>query len=195
DCAGGAGIDKIVFDPVVFPPGALTVATITGGELVVKDVLSDATYIDGGGAVAIDADRVSRVLYAHTPTYLAGVTIRNGYLQNGNGAGIYDAGALSLDHVTVSGNKTGAGNGGGIFSKAALSLVHSTVSGNTANGVIVAGMQSGSGGGIYALGPFNLTDSVVSGNSAMGNGGGIFQGSSNTSAPLFYVNHSSITGN
>jgi len=84
------------------------------------------------------------------------------------GAGIYNAGTLTLTHVTLSNNQTAnfdltcnaCGLGGGIFNSGALVVADSTFTGNlsTRNG----------GGGIYNKGDLSVSQTTFDDNSAGG---------------------------
>jgi hypothetical protein len=111
----------------------------------------------------------------------------------GNGGGIYNAGTLTLDHCTLSGNSApggsvmwaascgGDGNGGALYNAGAATLGYCLVSSNSASGgangtgytntLGVAG-GSGYGGGIYNAGTATLGYCTVSRNSASGGDAG-----------------------
>jgi hypothetical protein len=118
------------------------------------------------------------------------LTVSNGYAAGSGpddtkryGGGIYNAGATTLTHSTVSGNLAYK-DGGGIYNAGTVTLTHSTVTGNIADW--------GWGGGIYNMGTLTLTHSTISGNtSSRQNGGGIWN-ADGASAQLI---HSSAIGN
>ncbi len=66
----------------------------------------------------------------------AGLTLTNvvvsGCSATGNGGGIHNQAPLTLNNVTLSGNRTISGNGGGLFSTAAVTTSNLQVLGNTA---------------------------------------------------------------
>ena len=99
---------------------------------------------------------------------LSGLTISVGST-TGNGGGLDNAGAATLNDCTISGNS--AKNGGGLFtgSGGVTTLTNTTISGNSA---------SQSGGGLFtgSGGATTLTDCTVSGNSAT-KGGGLYNAS------------------
>lgn len=123
---------------------------------------------------------------------LSGITISGG---SGNGGGVFNAGTLTLDRVTVSGNSCGSLNGGpsaggGIwnYTDATLTVNDSTISGNSALGSSFYG--PGLGGGIANYGTLTLTNSTVSGNLAnYGFGGGVYNSGTLT------LESSTISGN
>jgi hypothetical protein len=141
---------------------------------------------------------------------LSGLTISNGELVSDYndvyGAGIENAGTLTLNHATVSGNNTNdyrggidntgaltlnesivGGNsaflGGGISNTGTLTLTNSTVNGNA------AGTTWGWGGGIDNRGTATIIDSTISGNYADDAGGGIANGGTLT------LTNSTVSGN
>lgn len=100
-----------------------------------------------------------------------------------SGAGIANAGSLSLSNSTVSGN-----NGSGIHNRGTTHLVGSTVSGNSNGGInnpegtvslSNSTVSANAFAGIFNRGMVNLTDSAVSGNTAVYSAAGIdnFDGS------------------
>jgi len=134
---------------------------------------------------------------------ISGLTVSNGRSADGFagsganpggfgdfGGGIFNAGALTMHDVIVTGNRTGDGGqgtttggssggrggfGGGIYVSASgtLTMTNVTVSNNTTGngGVGFYGGFGGRGGGIYSSGTtLTMTNCVVSGNTA-GNGG------------------------
>jgi hypothetical protein len=112
------------------------------------------------------------------PVKISDLTIQDGnkFLLGGDdsGGGIYNAGDLTLERVTVRENK--ANFGGGIYngSGATLAIINSTISGNTA---IDPGIcDGGYGAGIWNDGgTVTLTSSTITDNEAECLGGGVFQ--------------------
>ncbi len=94
---------------------------------------------------------------------LSGMTISNGYT-SGNGGGIDNEGALTINSCTISNNATNpSSEGGGIYSDGPLTISNSTLSGNTAR----------YGGGIeFEQGNLTITNSTFSGNGLANEGGG-----------------------
>jgi hypothetical protein len=110
-----------------------------------------------------------------------------------NGGGIYNAGALTVSNLTISGNS--AADGGAIFNGGALTVSNATISGNSASqdgaGVYVPSGEtltlsnvtiSGNvpvtnwqinGGGIFNAGAVTVSNLTISGNTAT-NGGGMY---------------------
>ena len=165
--------------PSVFHGGddlsELTLATPASGSpaITIVGAGTATTIIDGNGD-----NRVFSVGFARAAT-IREVTIRNGSWTWG--AGIKNAGTLTLDHVLVSGNAN-ALVGGGIDNSGNLTVRFSSIVGNTAS----------SGGGVYNRSGGSLTAiaSTVASNSA-DNGGGLFNADGGT---MIIVN-STIAGN
>ncbi|MEK7321650.1 MAG: choice-of-anchor Q domain-containing protein [Pseudomonadota bacterium] len=143
------------------------------------DITKDLTIIGADRATTIidanDIDRVFHILGGATVN-ISGVTIKNGYINNSVGGGLYNAnGTVTLDHVMISdniadnlGGLNNAGTGGGIFNSGTLTLTASTISGNAAE----TQSQGIGGGGIYNEATLRVEDSNISGNHANGSGAG-----------------------
>lgn len=153
----------------------LTLATPASGSPAITIVGAGAstTIIDGNGD-----NRVFSVGVARAAT-IREVTIRNGSWTWG--AGIENAGTLTLDHVLVSGNAH-ALVGGGIDNRGNLTVRFSSIVGNTGS----------SGGGVYNRSGASLTAvaSTVASNSA-DNGGGLL----NAGGGTMIIFNSTIAGN
>lgn len=90
-----------------------------------------------------------------TTIALSGLTISNGMV-DGNGAGIYNAGTLTVSGCTLSGNATWfGGSGGGLYNSGTATVTASTFNGN---------YSDWSGSGLYNVGALTLSNSTVSGN-------------------------------
>jgi CSLREA domain-containing protein len=168
-CTSGAAGE----DTVVVPAGTINLAVAGAGEdaaatgdldlteaAVIRGANAEATIVDGA-----DLDRVFDVPSAGVSARLEDLTVRNG--SAADGAGIRNAGTLTLLRVTASGNQSSA-DGGGIFNAApaaSLTVTASTLSGNT----------SGETGGGLATdgGTVTIRNSTISGNQAECSGGGI----------------------
>ena len=146
-----AGSDTITFSSSVFTSSLHTIK-LTLGVLELSDT-SGTTTIKGPGAsaLAVNGNANGRVILidSKVTAVISGLTATNGKKvgsagQLGKGAGIYNAGTLTLTNVNVTGNVAqggqattkgqsgGGATGGGIFSDGSLSLVNCTISGNTA---------------------------------------------------------------
>lgn len=209
-----SGVDTIVFDTGVFPPGGtntITLADAADNQLAVTDtnLVIDASA-NGNVTVqrAAAAANAFGIFYAYTmdgTLTIDSLTIANGKLTAPQpsgaalGAGIASIyTTLTLDHCLVTGNDiatAGYGAGGGIFVYAAdLTLTGSTVSNNSVSGFSGA---SGMGGGIFVRqnietqvgGNATISGSHITGNTAQGNGGGLHVGAT------LAMTRSSVSGN
>jgi CSLREA domain-containing protein len=182
-------------DTIAFSLPSKSAVSLTSGELLVNKNLT----IIGPGAdllsVQRDASASTNFLIfevaASSNVTISGLTITNG--NGGFAGGIYNAGTLTINNATISGNST-AFDGGGIYNgnTGTLTITNATISGNTANvgGGIVNDAQAhtvtiasttisgntatANGGGIESYqGTVTITDSTVSGNSAGSDGGGM----------------------
>jgi CSLREA domain-containing protein len=168
-CTSGAAGE----DTVVVPAGTFTLAVAGTGEdaaatgdldltesAVVRGASAETTIVDGA-----DLDRVFDVTAAGATARLEDLTVRNGSVADG--AGIRNAGTLTLLRVAVSQNQA-TGNAGGILNAAPaamLTVTGSTLSGNTSG-------QTGGGLGTEG-GTVTVRNSTISGNQAECSGGGI----------------------
>jgi hypothetical protein len=164
---------------------------LTSGELDITDSLT----INGPGASAltVSGNHASRVfgITGNPTVVIADLTVANGWTYGSPGGGISVAGgALTLDHVTLSGNSAvgedrsdslydagGNGLGGGLYVQGAtVTLDLCTVSGNSAwggTGGDVGRGGVGAGGGLFVSGGMvYVNQSIVEGNLAGGGDGG-----------------------
>jgi CSLREA domain-containing protein len=184
---------------ILVPPGTYTLAGLSGddnnasGDL---DIRSNVNLSGAGAGVTIlrgaGSDRVVDIEKGAT-VKIYGITITGGVLYDAatGGAGIRNAGNLTLQNCAVQANGMGAhvyDDGGGIYNKApsatdppaSLNVYNTVVTGNNAN----------HGAGIYNGGILNLADSKISANTGT-LGGGI----SDSTAGATTVNRSTISGN
>jgi hypothetical protein len=191
---------------------------LTSGQLDITD--SVTINGPGAGALTVSGNYASRVFgIAGDPTVtIANLTVANGATIDSPGGGIsVGGGAVTLDHVTVSGNYAdgthddsgGSGAGGGIaMAGGTVTLNQVTVSGNYARGWFGDSGGSGAGGGLYVAGGIlTLDQCTVSGNYAdggsavgsygsvgnsggWGTGGGLY-----VAGGLVHVNQSTVTSN
>jgi hypothetical protein len=145
----------------------------------------------GAGRTIIDGNQIDRVLDVAPGQFfsLTDLTIRNGFKQGANGAGIRNAGIATIIGCVIEDNHTNAdgvnGNGAGIYSTGSLDILRSTIRSNRIQG-------SGEGGGIDVfLSSAVIRESTIAGNVAR-DGGGIFAISAN---PYLYIVNSTISGN
>jgi CSLREA domain-containing protein len=168
-CAAGSAVDQVKLRRGIY---RLTIPPAGGdfndsGDLDIGGSLSITRK--GGGAVSIDAGGIDRAIQSNGPSLeLRNLTIRNGHSPD-NGGGILNVlGQLTLERVTLAGNRAEI-DGGGLSNYSNASLLNTTISGNRAKG---------SGGGIQAPGSSatTLRNVTVAGNTAdadaSGNGEG-----------------------
>ena len=145
--AGGGG--------AIYNNGALGVLASTFSANIAQNY---GSIIDSGGAV----------LNTVTGTAWLSATLVTGNAAGQYGAGLYNAGVMTLTNspiltnsVPYGGNPTTSGSGGGVYNSGAL-----WVSGGTFNGNIVVSYNgmSGNGGGIYNSGALTLTGTTFTGN-------------------------------
>jgi hypothetical protein len=146
--------------------------TLNGTEL---PHITNSTTIQGPtGGISIDGDYNSRILYASaTQVTISGVTIQHGTADNG--AGIFlQAGNLTVQDSTLTGNIADTGNGGGIYVHTGnLTVDSSTISDNESHDF---------GGGISEnatsisnhAGNTTIRNSTLSGNSTVNYGGAVY---------------------
>ena len=158
--------ETITFDPTVF--AQQQTITLTQGQLELSDTAGTQTITGPANGVTVsggDNSGVFQVDSGVTAT-IAGLTIADG--SSATGAGIDNAGTLTVTDSALSGNTaTSYGEGGGgIDNTGTLTVTSSTFSGNAAT--------NGDGGGIDNVGTLTVTSSTFSGNAATnGDGGGI----------------------
>ncbi|MBI5651303.1 MAG: hypothetical protein HZC40_12810, partial [Chloroflexi bacterium] len=127
--------------------------------------------------------------------YSGVLTITNSTISNNQsgayGGGVANYGVMTLDHVTISGNR--AYHGGGILNGGAMTITNSTINGNTAwvagggiqnagtasitNSTIISNTGNSHSGGFYNLGIAYLSGVILTRNNGHSYGGGIHNGS------------------
>jgi CSLREA domain-containing protein len=142
DCAAGTGTDTINFTV----SGTITV-TQSNGVLTITNSSPGSLTIDGTGqTITVDGNHASTGFIVNTgaTANLNLLTIANGQ-GNGDGAGIFSFGALTVTNCTFSGN-VAPGSGGAIQNfGGTLTVSNSTFSGNSSNFV---GGAIANGGGV-----------------------------------------------
>jgi CSLREA domain-containing protein len=111
------------------PDAHLQIGAGGPGPVVIEGAGAASTVIDAQGA----SPRLLLVGSGAT-VIIKDLTLRGGVEQGQPGGGIDNAGALTLDHVTVTANQTAlvlGGPGGGIYNTGTLTLLGSTVSDNS----------------------------------------------------------------
>ncbi len=121
--------------------------------------------LDGNG----DGDAPLMVIEDGASFNVATITMINNTNPDGNGGGIYNAGALTVQSTLIVANNI-AKYGGGIFLDTGGSL---TISGSSS---ITGNSATANGGGIFldTGGSLTMNGGSITGNSATANGGGIF---------------------
>ena len=128
------------------------------------------TVLDGNGAAGV------LFVNERVTVTLTRLTITGGNATVRVGGGIQTGGLLTLNRVTVTGNRS-AGDGG-VYNYGTLTLNHSRLTGNVAGG----------GGGLFSEGQATLNDSAVTANTAAF-GGGIL------SVNTLTLNRTTVSGN
>jgi hypothetical protein len=196
-------------DTINFANGLSGAITLTSGELLINSNVA----INGNASIAI-----TRSTATETPNFrilniasgvsasISNLTISGGKLTNvvPQGGGIYNAGILSINNSSLSGNFVGcmsscigtggnnyalSGAGGGIYNVGSLTIRNSNVNGNNA-GIQRFNNEYSEGGGVYNSGVMTLVNSSVANNNAIGSlgssgggyarGGGIYNGATAT---------------
>jgi CSLREA domain-containing protein len=107
-----------------------------------------------------------------------------------NGGGLYNEGTATLTNCKVTGNSSP--NGGGILNRGTMTIINSTVSGNTSDGQgagIVNNLSA-----YNSSGSLTLTNSTVSGNSALNGGVGAIANLSGSSN-ILNLSNTTVTAN
>ena len=179
-------------------PNVINFAPGVGGSIRAPspdsfDVLQPLT-INGPGARILRLRRggsAGRILRIATSGNVAvsGLTIADGYLNSGNGAGVLvEAGNVTLSDCAVTSNTAafGQSDGAGVFNAigATLTLLRCTFSENYAGQF---------GGGVHNQGTFAATNCTFLGNGAL-RGGGIIS-RANAGAARMTLRNCTITGN
>ena len=160
---GVAGSGTKTFSGTTTATGGITVS----GSVTVTGDGSATTFVQAHANDAASAtNRVFKVESGNTVT-ISNMTVRNGNATAGNGGGIYNEGALTVNNATISDN-TAIGYGGGIDNRPGgdITIEKCTISNNSA---------ASDGGGIYSSDNTRIYNSTISHNKANHWGGGIRQ--------------------
>jgi hypothetical protein len=184
DANQGSAASVITFNIPTSDPGYNATAgswtiTLTGTLVMSKSAGPETIQGNGASRLTISGNNAVQVLQVApgTTARISGLTISGGFATDG--AGIANAGTLTIDDTTVAGSEAN-NNGGGIDNSASLTVIRSTIAGNFTD--------NGNGGGINInSGSLLIINSTVSGNlaalsSLVGNGGGICQMSGSLTA-------------
>ena len=118
--------------PVNFDCGGSPV-TIT---LTTQKVITVNTTVDGGGLVALSGGGLTRTFYVSpiVTLSLANLKIVDGYANDDNGGGVYNAGSLAVSNTTFYNNAANGTNyGGAIYTTGPLTVQASLFLSNSAN--------------------------------------------------------------
>jgi CSLREA domain-containing protein len=127
--------------------------------------VSGVTLTNGNGVGGNNGNGGALLVLASTSLTLTDSAVTNSESQQMTGGGIRTDGILTLNRVTVSGNRANgtAGAGGGIYQSSfadppgSVSITNSTISGNA---------TSGTGGGIFSGNPLALQSTTIAANTA-----------------------------
>jgi hypothetical protein len=123
---------------------------------------------DGPEQTIVTGSGSHRVLRVASPALVRGLTVTNGFLASGNGAGLHIEGGATVQQCRVTGNAT-YDYGGGVFFAGPGMLESSTVIGNRAT--------NDQGGGVYGRAGVTLRSClIVSNKSNEGGGVMLYQG-------------------
>jgi hypothetical protein len=156
--------DTITFG---FSQGSAVTISLTGGELLInKDLTISAAgrkvTIEKSSAPSTPLERIFNVTSGSVT--LDSLTITKGYPQSpkgSHGAGVANAGNLTLRNCAIVDNKAGSLNGGSVHNIGTLTVLTSTIANNQ------------TGGGIVNTGTLAVSDSTIVGNFNAGSAGGI----------------------
>ncbi len=177
--------DSVTFDPSISGPGNTITLSPGNGPLV----LSQSITITGPGAANMAISGGGSVqdfaISNGVTVSITGLTIENGLAATG--AGIFNAGTLSVSNSTITGNHATA-LAGGIANGGTLTLTGNSITGNTAasaaggvgnsgtltmSGDTISGNSAAAGGGVGNNGTLTSTSDIITGNTALLTGGGI----------------------
>ncbi len=198
------GPDTIAFSTSLFKPGSQHTINLSQGQITFTDT-SGATTVNGPGATVatVNAGQVSRIfnVAAGATISISGLTITGGEetiadaVGNTGGGAILNAGTLTLNSSTITGNTVlasgqhsyannyggitsypGIGLGGAIDSTGSLTIANSILSSNSVTNVAFGDdsnsnpLKDGAsfGGAVYSVGPLILNNDTITGNTAAG---------------------------
>jgi hypothetical protein len=157
--AGGAfGTQEINFGGV--PP--TSTVTLLNGEYVI----SQPTFILGGGTITLNGNATSRLFTNNSTLTLQGLILGNGAAA-GDGGAIYNNGSLTLGDSRIH-TSNASGNGGAIYNAGGTLTLRNTL--------LDVNAASGGGGAVFInAGSVDLnTNSAVIQNTAVISGGGLY---------------------
>ena len=189
DVGGGGSLREALANPtcstITFNLVLPATIELRSGELTIDRAVS----IEGPGADKLTVApsplienprfRIFAVQAGVTSSAISKMTISGG--NTAEGAGIFNAGTLTLSHVAITGNRAAFGGGVTNSPSGRLKISHSLVANNTA---------IANGGGVSNNGSLILEQSTFSGNTAR-NGGGLYDSGLSGAA----ITHSTFTDN
>ncbi|MFN8487914.1 MAG: choice-of-anchor Q domain-containing protein [Caldilineaceae bacterium] len=149
--------------------------TLYAKRLTINGADANTTILSGGNQGRV------LFLYANTTLTLTSVTVRDGWIRDNQGGGIYSDGQLTVNASRIISNQASL-SGGGIANFGTLLVNRSIITNNTA--------LMGNGGGIISGGSLQVNESTLAGNQAKLYGGGIYHG-----VGTFTLINSTISGN
>lgn len=159
-----AGADTINFDPVFFTVQRiilLNTSYVITDSVTINGTSPNLLILDGNNDV-----RIFNIDNSGATVSISNLTIENGYVGEGSGAGIRNLGNLTLSNIVFRNNEVRLGSGGAISNSGSLNLSNSTLTSNFAN-------SFGDGAGIANSGSLIISNTTIENNEAEFNGGGI----------------------
>src|ERR1035441_1499857 len=167
DDSGPGSLRQAILDANA-TPGDDTIFFNSNGTITLASPLplvTDNTSIFGPGTnqLTISGNDAVQVFSfnAGTTNSISGLSVANAKAApHANGAGIANAGTLTLSNCAMVSNQTVSGWGGAVFNSGNLVIANSTFSGNQANGENGSGMsrdtaggggEAGMGGGLFSM--------------------------------------------
>jgi len=213
---GSAGADEITFALSLFSASQTIPLDPARGQIAFTDTSKTTLRGPAAELLQVHGNRATRVFYVEIGALvdISGLTVTGGQVASPGGAGILNAGTLTVDRCWIVNNRlespNATGSGAGIANQpgATTNVVDSTISGNYSNGAFGGGLanrgsmtvtrstvsgntQSRSpGGGLFNSGSLTIINSTISGNSGSAQGGGIFSYNSGVS-----LLHTTLTAN
>ncbi|HQA43193.1 MAG TPA: hypothetical protein PK579_01425 [Phycisphaerae bacterium] len=171
----------VYVERITLKAGAALYGGFAGSEtqLEQRSVASNPTVLDGNRTGNV----VTSPSGATATTRIDGFTIRNGYVSNGYGGGIYcSSSSPTIANCTITENSASFSGGGIYCSSSSPTIINCTIGANSAN--------SGGGGIDCFCSSPTIANCTITGNSATYYGGGIYWGESSPT-----IVNCTITGN
>lgn len=172
-------------DTIMLAAGVHYGPVIINKHLTVTGAGADTTTITGGlskRAIKIESSPIDSTSPFLTTVFISNVTIKDG----GNvieGAGIYNAGDLTISDCVIT-NNSADNKGGGIYSVGGVStrteVNNCTFNSNSTNAYSSStGINVDGGGAIFSIGELIVNNSIFDNNSVYAHGGAVFVDSTN----------------